>query len=91
MKITLIETGGLIGKTKKAETTIDLSGKKYNALLEKISIEQKRDLQSAKDAFSYFLLKEGEDKPTPISISNIPIEYNDMFDRLFSGLEIVRK
>ena len=90
MKITLTETGGFIGKTKKAETCIDLSNKEYDELLKNIATSPKRGMKNSKDAFSYFLLREGEDEPTPISINNIPTEYNELFDELFKELKIVR-
>lgn len=91
MKITLTETGGLIGKTKKAAINFDISESKYQALLKQITVLPERGTRSSKDALTYNLAVEGEDEPATISISNIPEEYNELFDQLFSRLKIVRK
>ena len=62
MKLTFTETGGLLGKTKKAEINFDISEKEYKALLKKIVVSPKKNLIKAKDAFSYFISKENEHK-----------------------------
>ena len=84
--------GGFIGKTKTAEISCDISDREYKALLKKITTSPTKEMKKAKDAFSYYLSEEDDDdKPTPISISNIPIEYNEMFDELFSQLKVLKK
>jgi len=89
MKLTFTETGGLLGKTKKAEINFDISEKEYKALLKKIVVSPKKNLIKAKDAFSYFISKENENKKTKISINNIPVEFNPLFDELFNKLKVV--
>ena len=89
MKITFTETGGLLGKTKKAEINFDLSAKAYKALLKEIAFAPKKEVRKSKDALSYYLSKDGEEKATKISITNIPDAYRKLFDKLFMDLKTV--
>lgn len=89
MKITFTETGGLIGKTKKATIDFPISAKEYKALLKTIALPQKKTGSKIRDGFNYFLAEEADEKSTPISIKNIPKAYNELFDKLFEALKIV--
>lgn len=88
MKITLKETGGLLGKSKKAVIDFDIPEKEYRALIKKISISSSKENLKAKDAFNYTLLKDSELKGKAISISNIPAKYDSLFDELFKNLKV---
>lgn len=90
MKITLLETGGFIGKARKAEISFDISEKDYKQLLKKISVKAAKKNRQVKDGFSYFLSREGDAKASPISISTIPGEYNSLFDELFAHLKTIK-
>ena len=48
MKITLLETGGFIGKARKAEISFDISEKDYKQLLKKISVKAAKKKQAGK-------------------------------------------
>ncbi len=89
MKITFTETGGLLGKTKKAEINADISEKEYKELIKKVSVKRGNKMIKPKDAFQYFLSSDADHKKVAISISNIPNSYNDVFDELFKNLKVI--
>jgi len=83
MKISLTQTGGLLGLTRTAEAEWSLPAEKIKDLVDAIKMKQG---SNAKDGISYFLKTELLNKDIPISISNIPPDYTALFDQLFDKL-----
>lgn len=88
MKLKLIQTGGVVGKTMAAQVNWKLKEEELEAL---VSVVKKKTTRSkAKDAHSYILEKDGDaESGVVIDINAIPPEHTVLFQKLFNGLKAV--
>lgn len=88
MKLKLIQTGGVVGKTMAAQVNAKLKEEDVAALM--AVIKKKATRSRAKDAHSY-LLQQGDDEKTCVSIdiNAIPAEHTALFQKLFNALKAV--
>lgn len=87
MQITLTQSGGLAGKKLAASLNSTLTDKDWKILIDTIKANV-TEKSKKRDAFSYTLQKKEEEATkTSINISAIPAAYDDLFKKLFEGLE----
>lgn len=87
MQITLTQSGGLAGKKLAASLNSTLTDKEWKILIDTIKANV-AEKSKKRDAFSYTLQKKEEEATkTSIDISAIPAVYDDLFKKLFDGLE----
>lgn len=87
MQITLTQSGGLAGKKLAASLNSTLTDKEWKILIDTIKANV-AEKSKKRDAFSYTLQKKEEEATkTSIDISAIPAAYDDLFKKLFDGLE----
>lgn len=84
MKITLTQTGGLMGRTKTATAEWPGDAAEFKALAKKIGAGK---ASASKDGYAYFI-KADDDKDLPVLITNIDDKYSALFDELFQNLKI---
>jgi hypothetical protein len=88
MKLKLIQTGGVVGKTMAAQVNAKLKDEELAALM--AAVKKKATRSRAKDAHSYVLQKGDDEKScVSIDITAIPPEHNALFEKLFNGLKAV--
>jgi hypothetical protein len=88
MKLKLIQTGGVAGKTMAAQVNCKMKDEELDALV--AIIQKKATRGRARDAHSYVLQKDGDEKSNiSISIDAIPPEHTALFQKLFNGLKAV--
>jgi hypothetical protein len=87
VKLKLIQSGGIAGKTMVAEATSKLKEKDFEELLKTVKTQRTRGGGRMKDAQTYVLQK-GDDDTTAVSIdiSAIPASHNELFKKLFENL-----
>lgn len=86
MKITLTQSGGLLGRTKTASADWPYSVDQFKALVKMIKAEGK---SNARDGYDYYLRIDASDKEIPVSIENIDDRYSPVFEKLFGNLKFV--
>jgi hypothetical protein len=85
VKLKLIQSGGIVGKTMVAEANAKLKEKDFEALVNMVKKQKKSG--KARDAQSYTLQKSGDDKSAvSIDLNNIPPTHNELFKQLFENL-----
>jgi hypothetical protein len=85
VKLKLIQSGGVVGKTMVAEANCKLKEKDLEALMN--TVKKPKTRGKAKDAHSYVLQKGDDDKTAvSIDISAIPESHTDLFKKLFENL-----
>jgi hypothetical protein len=85
VKLKLIQSGGVVGKTMVAEANCKLKEKDLEALMN--TVKKPKTRGRMKDAHSYVLQK-GDDDTTAVTIdiNAIPASHNDLFKKLFESL-----
>lgn len=85
MKLKLIQSGGVVGKTMVAEANSRMKQKELEELMKTVKKPKLRG--SMKDAHSYVLQK-GDDDTTAVTIdiSAIPESHASLFKKLFENL-----
>jgi hypothetical protein len=85
VKLKLIQSGGIAGKTMMAEVNSKLKEKDLEELLKAVKTQRTRG--RVKDGETYMLQK-GDDDTTAvaINISAIPTSHNELFKKLFENL-----
>lgn len=83
MKITLTQSGGLLGRTRTATAEWPYTIEEFTALAKKISTKSQTN---ARDGYDYFLQTDPATRETPVSIKNIPEKYSEVFEELFNNL-----
>ena len=90
MEIKLTQSGGFADKKMEAIVNSKLSEKEWDALLKAVAKKPEND-GKAKDAFSYTIQKNQEDKTKmAIDIQAIPEIHNDLFKKIFDELKPIR-
>jgi hypothetical protein len=85
VKLKLIQSGGIAGKTMVAEANCKLKEKELAELMK--TVKSQRSRGKAKDAESYVLQKSDDDKTAvKIDLSAIPETHNELFKKLFENL-----
>jgi hypothetical protein len=88
MKLKLIQTGGVVGKTMAAQVSCKMKEEELAALVS--AVKKKTVRGRAKDAHSYILEKDGDaQNSVVIDINAIPPEHNALFKKLFENLKAV--
>ncbi len=88
MKLKLIQTGGVVGKTMAAQVNSKLKEEELAALVS--AVKKKTTRGKAKDAHSYILEKDGDaETGVVIDINAIPPEHLPLFKKLFENLKAV--
>jgi len=87
MKISLKQTGGILGRTKTAQVETDLSEKEFLEILNTVEADTS-GAYSGSDRLQYFLGKEDTDEERQIDISKIPLEWQHLFSQLFRQLRV---
>jgi len=87
MIIKLIQTGGMLGRTKTASVECDLSAKEFHELTESLALRGQVSRNQA-DRVLYFLSEENSGKDFQIDISKIPLEWQALFSELFRRLRV---
>jgi hypothetical protein len=85
VKLKLIQSGGVVGKTMVAEANCKLKEKELEALVN--TVKKPKTRGRMKDAHSYVLQK-GDDDTTAVAIdiNAIPASHTDLFKKLFESL-----
>jgi hypothetical protein len=85
VKLKLIQSGGVVGKTMVAEANCKLKDKELEALMN--TVKKPKTRGKMKDAHSYVLQK-GDDDTTAmaIDINAIPANHTGLFKKLFENL-----
>jgi hypothetical protein len=85
VKLKLVQSGGIAGKTMVAEASAKLKEKDFEALVNMVKKQKGRG--KAKDAQHYTLQKSGDDKSAvSIDLESIPPSHNELFKKLFDNL-----
>ena len=88
VKLKLIQTGGVVGKTMAAQVNSKMKAEELEALVS--AVKKKTTRGKAKDAHSYILEKDGDaESGVAIDINAIPPEHTALFQKLFNGLKAV--
>lgn len=86
MKITLTQSGGLLGRTKTASADWPYSAEQFKELVKKIKAKGN---SNTRDGYDYFLRTDASDKEIPVSIENVEDQYSPVFEELFGRLKFV--
>jgi len=86
VKLKLIQTGGVVGKTMTAQVNSGLKDEELARLL--ATIKKKATRGKARDAHQYILQKDDDSKgAVAINIDAIPPEHTALFKKLFDNLK----
>ena len=86
MKITLTQSGGLLGRTKTATVEWPYPQEEFTALVKKLETKGENNIR---DGYEYFLRAHADSGEISVSIKDIEEKYNGVFEELFNSLKFM--
>lgn len=88
MKLILTKSGGLLGKSQRAELEIDLTAEQWQKM--KVLLKKNKKNKTSPDSFNQYVEVEGEDDTTLIDPLKLPKSFKKHYEELEKNLDYIK-
>jgi hypothetical protein len=88
MKLILTKSGGIMGKTQRAELELDITQDQWFKMKE--GLKKTKKMKAKPDSFTQYIEADGEDDTTLIDPKKLPASFKKHFDALEKNLTFLK-